>query len=70
MWILPKFFSRNENVIYPYLGKKGCDESDEAKGNGKILDPGGPSALAALITIIFTGIGLDWDVAAVCAAGG
>lgn len=38
-WILPQFFSRNKNIVYPYLGKKGCDENDEAKGSGKVLDP-------------------------------
>lgn len=63
LWILPKFFSRNKNVVYLYLGKKGCDENDEAKGRGKVLDPGSPSAFAALITLIFMGTGLDRDVA-------
>lgn len=48
LWILPKFFCRNKNVVYPYLGKKGCDENDGAKGSGKVLDPDSPSALAAL----------------------
>lgn len=48
LWILPQFFSRKKNVVYPYLGKKGCDENDEAKGSGKVLDPDSPSALAAL----------------------
>lgn len=70
LWILPKFLSRNKNVVYPYLGKNGCDENDGAKGSGKVLDPDSPSALAALVTLIFMGTGLDWDVAAVCAADG
>lgn len=67
---MPQFFSRNKNVVYPYLGKKSCNENDEAKGSGKVLDPDSLSASAALITIICVGTGLGWDVAAVCVAGG
>lgn len=39
LWVLPQFFSRNKNLVYPYLVKKGCDENGEAKSSGKLLDP-------------------------------
>lgn len=55
LWILPIFLSRNKNVVFPYFIKRGCDENDEAKGSGQLLDPDSPSALAALIHCHFYG---------------